>query len=133
MCFVLAALFYVTPCRAQWNQFEKIWNPVWGNSDRGMDVIATSNGYTMLTLTRNLSFNLDPIISLVHMDLNGTPLWTKYYCGTTGSSGRLLRTSDGGYVICAGVRDSVGTPGSIGLIKTDSVGNVQWANAYKSA
>jgi hypothetical protein len=58
--------------------------------------------------------------------------WSKVYGGTGNdlASGNILQTSDGGYII-SGYTGSYGAGGlDAWLVKTDSVGNIEWNNTY---
>lgn len=70
---------------------------------------------------------------LVKMDPSGNIQWSKLYGDTASSSAAdLEQTSDGGYIM-TGVIGSVLTAQDVYVIKTDSLGNQQWANRYASS
>lgn len=60
-----------------------------------------------------------------------TPAWSKTYGGTNIDFGRsVIKTTDGGYAI-GGYTYSSGAGGAdFYLVKTDSIGNVQWTKTY---
>lgn len=75
---------------------------------------------------------------LTKIDATGDTLWSKTY-GSPGNEWfyHILQTTDGGY-LAAGETDYFGlgvvdTNNNIYLVKTDSMGNVQWSKAYGTA
>lgn len=68
---------------------------------------------------------------LLSMDADGDTLWTKTYGGSVYDGGICVNhTSDNGYIFSGRVY-SYGTGfRDVCLLKTDSVGNVQWFNTY---
>ena len=68
---------------------------------------------------------------LVRFDRNFDTLWTREYGDTAFQSGWACKqTKDGGFII-AGVTTTYDYPtGDFLLIKTDSLGNMQWQNHY---
>ncbi len=70
-------------------------------------------------------------IWLMRFDANGDTIWTKTYGGVHREYGYSVQpTSDGGYII-AGSTNSYGAGDyDVYLIKTDSIGNMQWSQTY---
>jgi len=70
-------------------------------------------------------------ICLLKTDGSGNLQWSKTYGGSGGETGSLVRqTSDGGYIV-SGQTDSYGAGSyDIYLLKTDSIGNLQWSKTY---
>ena len=70
-------------------------------------------------------------VYLVKTDSAGSMQWNKTYGGTNNDRGySLVQTNDGGYVI-AGLTNSFGAGFSdVYLVKTDSVGSMQWNKTY---
>jgi hypothetical protein len=68
---------------------------------------------------------------LIFADADGNPQWNQTYGGTGAEVAySVIQTSDGGYAL-AGNTYSYGAGGSdFWLVKTDSVGNVQWNRTY---
>lgn len=70
---------------------------------------------------------------LSKVDSAGNILWSKSYGGSSWCFGRALtKTSDGGYAIVSSVNGTFPgwTNDGIGLLKTDSIGNLQWRHDY---
>ena len=91
-------------------------------------LIKTSDGGFALGGSMDMGLTSHPM--LWRFDANGDTLWTKTY----GSSAydqigyQCKQTPDGGFVII-GVTDKLGT-NDILLIKTDSLGNLEWDTTY---
>jgi hypothetical protein len=100
------------------------WNKTYGvPGDSFTSVVQTSDGGYALT---------DSGFSLVKIDALGNMQWNKTYVGTNISiANSLVATSDGGYAVAGttGVRDFEGGC-DFWLVKTDSLGNVQWNQTY---
>jgi hypothetical protein len=64
---------------------------------------------------------------LIKTDSDGVQQWSKSFGGTQNDAGySVVQSQDGGYVV-AGVTNSFGAGGAdIGLLKTDSLGNLIW-------
>ena len=76
------------------------------------------------------SYGIRPTI--IKTDTSGNILWAKYFPGNNEDwGGSIVESPDGGYLM-TGRTTSYGYGGSqdIYLIKTDSLGNVEWAKAY---
>ncbi|PCH93661.1 MAG: hypothetical protein COB85_06600 [Bacteroidetes bacterium] len=97
----------------------------------GYDLEPTADGGFILAGRLNYSvFSSDA--TLIKTDSNGDTLWTKIYGGSQGDAFYSVRTTqDGGY-IAAGGSQSLGTGNTfdIYLVKTDSLGNQEWARSY---
>jgi len=71
---------------------------------------------------------------LLKTDMNGDTLWTKIYgiSGVPDTGYSVQQTFDGGYIISCTYNDPGGNGLDVGLIKTDSIGNVLWIKTYDS-
>ncbi len=112
------------------------WNRAYGgeSTDEAFSVIQTSDeGYAIAGTT--WSYGSGGSDSwLVKTDSNGNMQWNKTYGGEGYEGARsLIQMNDGGYVI-GGYTGSFEPPySSFWLIRTDSVGNVQWNKTYGGA
>ncbi len=59
------------------------------------------------------------------LGIHWTTTWDSDYYG-----GYLLETSDHGYLITGEIADSALTDGDIFILKTDSIGNLEWMNSF---
>ncbi|HTF02516.1 MAG TPA: hypothetical protein VK826_00765, partial [Bacteroidia bacterium] len=129
--FFCTILLVAAPLQAQLNTFEKVWYPSLYPYSVGLDIVATSDGYTLLVATSDNMFVHPQGYSLVHTDMNGVPQWSQYYCPVDDwPAGVLKRTTDGGYILAVSVFDTSGLYHDIAMIKTDSVGNLEWSRCY---
>lgn len=96
----------------------------------GSDVCqASDGGYVTLGTSTLFSNNYDHII-IVKTDGNGDTLWTRDFEGTGYDNPKAIQsTVDGGFIIC-GSTSSLGNGDLDGfLLKIDSLGIAEWANA----
>jgi hypothetical protein len=116
---------------------DSLWARVFGGSesDVGYSVYQTvDGGYIITGYTASFSTLSNKEIYLIKLDSLGDSLWTRTYGDSLyhdiGFS--VLQTSDGGYVICGGTTktDSVDDPLDVYLLKTDSLGYLQWRKNY---
>jgi len=111
----------------------KVFNGTGGEFFNGMS--KTSDGGVIVTgYTSTNSFGSSDIW-LVKTDFNGDTLWTKQYGKVTEDAGwAVIETADGGYAITGDMHKDTITPGAhrTVLLKTNSAGNMQWANLYGS-
>ncbi len=102
--------------------------------ETGQDVIVTSDkGFAILGNTSN-SVSLGYQIYLIKTDSLGNLLWEKTFGGSnTDIAYTLLETKDKGFIM-SGYTLSYGAGDRDGyVIKTDSLGNVQWQRVYGGA
>ena len=111
-------------------------NPLWtkqyggDSTDFGYDMQLTSDGGFIIVGTTTIN-KISKDVYLVKTDSSGTVEWEKTFGGTGSEDGQTVcQTLDKGYIIC-------GTTNSIGngytdmyLIKTDSLGNLEWEKAF---
>lgn len=111
----------------------KVFNGTGGEFFQGMS--KTSDGGVIVTgYTSTNSFGSSDIW-LVKTDSNGDTLWTKQYGKITEDAGwAVVETADGGYALTGDMHKDTITPGAHNtvLLKTNSAGNMQWANLYGS-
>ena len=92
-------------------------------SDGGFAVVGTTTSFDAVKIS----------LWLIKVDASGNMEWNQTYGGTGADYGYfLVETSDGGYAI-AGTRDCsfILIPrGTSWLVKTDSLGNMEWNRTY---
>ncbi|MHB8260588.1 MAG: T9SS type A sorting domain-containing protein [Bacteroidia bacterium] len=109
------------------NRFgDTLWTKIYGTSsyDAAYRIIQTSDGgFAFCGQSGNNPF-------LIKTNSFGDTLWTKQYSSTSysGMAHNLQQTSDGGFIL-AGEGDATGNTDFL-LIKTDLVGNLQWAKTF---
>ena len=70
-------------------------------------------------------------VSLIKTDANGDTLWTKSYGGTGDFiCYSMEQTTDGGYLIAGAIDTTLSFTYDVLLLKTDSLGNIQWSRDY---
>ncbi|MFN8143667.1 MAG: T9SS type A sorting domain-containing protein [Bacteroidia bacterium] len=112
---------------------DTIWTKVLGGveAESVKSVCETSDdGYAITGVTFSFS-NGSGKIFLVKMDRNGNVDWTKIYGGNNWDYGSsVLETPDRGFIL-TGITYSTGAGvGDVIMIKTDSIGNRDWAKTY---
>ena len=114
-----------------------LWMKIYGGAgaDWGDFVEQTSDGgYLLVGYTTSFGAGGYDIYVL-KLDASGNIIWSKTYGGSGGDgssqwgiSGKV--TADGGFMFCANT-DSYGAGGNdVLLIKTDSLGSLQWSKTY---
>ena len=110
------------------------WNKTYGgpNVDFGRSFVRTMDGgYALAGYTTSSGLGSYDVY-LVKVDVNGNYLWNKTFGGTNEDRGwSIVQTDDAGYAI-AGYTGSFGAGGTsdVYLVKTDSLGNLQWSKTY---
>ncbi len=108
------------------------WSKTYGGTgvDSGHCVVQTHDGgYAIGGLT--YSFGAGGDVYLVKTDAAGNMLWNKTYGGTNVETGySLVQTSDGGYAISGSTYSFGAGARDVYLVKTDSLGNMQWSKTY---
>lgn len=106
------------------------WTQTFGGSEQDMGRCVKQTldgGYIIVGDTYSYgSGSMD--IWLIKTSSTGQSQWTKTFGGTSSDNGRLVeQTSDGGYII-VGTTNSYGSdPSHVWLIKTNSMGDLQWS------
>ena len=108
------------------------WNRTYGgtNDEQYGHLIQTEDGgYVIVGRTNSFGAG-DWDAWLFKTDALGNMQWNKTYGGPRSDGGhRIIQTSDGGYAI-SGTANYYGGCGDFWLIKTDSVGNLEWEKTY---
>jgi predicted secreted protein len=112
------------------------WNETYGGpgDDVAYSLVQTSDGgYAVAGYTNSVGSGGEfwYYYWLVKTNSNGTMQWNEVYGGQGSSEAySVIQTSDGGYAM-AGYTNSIGAGGDdVWLVKTDSVGNMQWNQTY---
>ena len=117
----------------QWSKTYK--SVIWPIGACSMTV-ATDGGYVLASGIWNFESNLNDFL-LVKIDALGNMEWNRTYGGTGNDQPYALVTaSDGGYAIAGRWNSLSGYKGqpynsSLGLIKTDKFGNMEWNRTYE--
>jgi len=93
------------------------------HEDEGTSIKEVPDGYVVTGL-----YTTRPI--LVKRGFNGAPVWEKYLADPTihFAEGFDLETlSDGSFIICGGIRETVTANSDVFVVKTDRNGNIQWS------
>jgi hypothetical protein len=111
-----------------------VWSRTYGDvgSDHGLFVQQTSpDGGYIVAGDKYSAYTGGRDIFLIKTDTSGDTLWTKTFGGPGIDAGSAVRaTTDGGYIV-TGYTESYGYGGrDVYLIKTDSAGQVLWAENY---
>src|ERR1041385_5308886 len=94
----------------------------------GMDR-TSDGGYIVTGETSTNSFGSSDTW-LIKLNANGDTVWTRFYGSATEESGAVVRqTSGGGYIIAGDIHNAFNIHHA-SLLKTDSVGNLQWAKTF---
>ena len=109
------------------------WNRTYGGTgdDWAHSIAQTSDGGYAVA-GRNWSSGVDDSSDfwLIKTDANGNVIWNHTYGGAGNDRAySLINTSDGGYAL-TGISNSVTPESSFWLVKTDSLGNMEWNQTY---
>ncbi len=111
---------------------DTMWTKTYGGSydDGGESVQQTTDGgYIITGWTESYGAGANDVY-LIKTDGSGEEEWYKTYGGSDGDGGySVQQTTDGGYIIGGYTRSGV-DPDRIYLIKTDSLGNLEWEKTY---
>jgi hypothetical protein len=105
-----------------------MWSKTFGgtSTDEAYAVRQTSDGGYIIAGGTSSFGDVEGNYYLIKTDSAGDTLWTKTYGGIgTQTAYAVEQTDDDGY-ICCGYSSTIG----MWLIKIDSLGGIQWANAY---
>uniref|UniRef100_A0A7V0Z611 Bulb-type lectin domain-containing protein n=1 Tax=candidate division WOR-3 bacterium TaxID=2052148 RepID=A0A7V0Z611_UNCW3 len=116
---------------------DTLWTKTYGRPDNDRDntIIPTHNGDYLIGATMT---SFDPSgrydIWLIKIDSLGNTIWARVYGGDgygwLSSSESVIESDDNGYII-VGTTTSFGAGArDIYLIKTDSIGNIQWTKTF---
>jgi hypothetical protein len=112
-----------------------LWSKSYGSasSDFGYSVRQTQDG-GFIVAGYTSSFGAGQFdVYLLKTDSAGALLWAKTYGGAQSDFGYSVKeTNDGGYII-AGYTQSFGVGSDVYLIRTDSLGELQWSKIYGGA
>jgi len=114
---------------------DTLWTKIYGgNGNELISYIIKSNdgNYVFTGYSSSYGTNGSADVYLVKIDGNGNVLWSKTFGGNDvdGGYGCVKQTPDRGYLI-AGITSSFGDVyGDMYVIKTDSMGNLQWSKTY---
>ena len=102
----------------------EIWNVTFGGKkdDAAFQVVALASGYALVGRTD--SGKDDEKIKLIRADPNGKKIWERSYRGSSAAS--LQSAEDGGFII-AGRVDNKETGRDALIIKTNSIGIMEWS------
>ncbi len=104
-----------------------LWSKAFASSTTGCELKQTSDGGYMALGSSLYDYGSIEGINLLKTDINGNLLWMKGLIPYTDIGPYdLIQTRDKGYVITGG--SGLIRPGY--AVKTDSLGNVQWAKCY---
>lgn len=112
---------------------DTLWTRAYGTtmSDYGYAIVQTSDDGFVISGFTSPSLGTDDVY-LLKLDAIGNLMWAKTYGGTRMEQcNDVIQTNDGGYAL-TGFTDSYGitTEGDVFIIKTDSLGNIQWTKTY---
>jgi hypothetical protein len=112
-----------------------LWSKGYGGTyiDRGVAIEQTNDGGYIITGNIYNSDSSYHYSHLIKTDSNGDTLWVKTFGGTGNDQGNCVKqTSDGGYIFTgfSNVYQSNINFGDVSLLKTDSIGNIQWSKAF---
>ena len=109
------------------------WTKDYGTSglDFGIFMNRADSFHLMLIgTTQNPSPNFGDDVLMIKVDSAGNELWRKTIGGPGFESARYVeQTADGGYIFCGATPD-VSTSNDAWVVKTDSLGNVQWSKQF---
>lgn len=111
------------------------WNKTYGgtNMEFAYSLVQTTDGGFVLAGSRYISSAQGFDAYLAATDALGNLLWNKTYGGAkTDEAYSVVQTGDNGYAM-AGYSRSFGASSDFYLVKTDSLGNLQWSRTYGGA
>jgi len=109
------------------------WFQTYGNqngTDRGIAVIATTDGGFLFTGSTDNDETTDDDIYLIKTDSDGNQIWSKFYSNLGDDDSHSLMEMTDGYAVVGTVENPANASKDFYLLKTDFVGNQQWAKFY---
>ena len=108
---------------------QKIYNVL--NSERANCIRSTSDGGFIIA-GETVSSNADLEMYMLKIDSTGNVMWSKAFGDSENESAQFIsQTSDGGYVLAGTSRFGLSWS-SIFIVKTDSIGNLNWSMKYNT-
>lgn len=106
------------------------WTKIFGekDDDRATSLIQTSDGGYALVGCTSIPGNI-PMFWLVKTDISGNKQWAMSFAEASGWSYSVIQTKDGGYALVGTAGGWSGSTGPINLVKTDSLGSMQWISS----
>ncbi|MFH2142668.1 MAG: T9SS type A sorting domain-containing protein [Bacteroidota bacterium] len=126
-----ATLIIKTDCTG-----DTIWKKVYDLSNTGtesaMSLLELNNGGYIVSGYYQDTNLLKKDMYLMELDVKGNIIWFKAYGGTENEGSYMLKqTYDKGFILCGYTSSSMSYGGNdIYVVKTDSLGNVDWENNY---
>ncbi len=114
----------------------ELWFKTFRKQDRdgpsfGISLSEVSDGYIVLAILGPYGGTEECAVWLIKIDLIGNELWNKTYGGYSADSGNdVIQTDDNGFLIVGHYTPIYETWADVGLIKTDSSGNLEWIRHY---
>jgi len=117
---------------------DTLWSKVFGPPPQvyftgggGSFIQTNDGGYAFCGTVEDIADSSIDDMILVKFDNLGDTLWTKRFGGANQDIGQdCEQTADGGYILI-GTTGSFGDPsGDVYLVKTDSLGNLEWDTTY---
>ena len=125
---VLASLLFISSAEAS----SLAWSRTYGSTGEAIasSLVATSDGGYAIAGYTNSSGKGDYDFWLVKTDKDGEMEWNQTYGGPESETVKdLITTSDGGFAILGQFTDSYGNCDCL-LVKTDTMGNMEWNQTY---
>ncbi|UCH11039.1 MAG: leucine-rich repeat domain-containing protein [Fidelibacterota bacterium] len=116
---------------------DTLWTKTYGgsNKDISKSVQQTADSGYIVLANRQVNGNVD--IWLLKTDANGDTTWTStFHTGSDGEGTKVVQTADSGYAIFGIIFGTLDSPAPEGedrdwlLIKTDSLGTLEWSQTY---
>lgn len=107
---------------------DSLWFKTYGTTgnDGGHGISPVSTGGYIIAGIYNWA-----TLWLLRIDEHGDTLWTKQFGGNDYDEGNsVVETNDGGFIICGSTASEGAGALDAYVIKTDSLGNVQWKKTY---
>ncbi|HMU44330.1 MAG TPA: T9SS type A sorting domain-containing protein [Ignavibacteriaceae bacterium] len=115
---------------------EFLWEKIYGSNtedDRTFSIVKATNGGYIIGGSKGCDGYADCDGWLVRINEEGDTLWTKTFFGTDNSDWfeEVVETNDLGYILTGRIAlHTSGYAGDVWLLKTDSLGNLEWEKTY---